>query len=257
MITRTTPWVVGGLLALGLALGLPEGAPQAADPAAPAAVPQAGDVLRSMSRYLAKAKAFSYHAEVEFDQLLPGGPKIRLAGAVDVAVARPGSLYVDYRDDVSDRIVWFEKGKLTLFDPVAGTYAEVSGPKDIDGMVTKLEKEHGVALPLGELAESDPEAVLSRGVETAHYVGVHDVEGVFCHHVVLQRKDLDLQVFVEVGDKPLPRKLVFEYPEQPGSPQYTASITEWSFEPPKPELFEAKVPQEAATVEFLPIGEAR
>jgi hypothetical protein len=122
-------------------------------------------------------------------------------------------------------------------------------------MVAKLEKEYGLALPLAELAESDPHAVLTRGVEMAHYVGVHNVEGIFCHHVVLERPDLDLQIFVEVGDKPVPRKVVFEYPDRVGAPQYTASITEWSFEVPKAEVFAPKVPKDAAKVEFLPIGE--
>ena len=244
-------------LALASALLLGQGAARAADPVTPKAPPHAEDVLRAMSDYLAKQKAFSYHAEVEFDQVLPKGPKIRLAGAVDVSVARPGSLYVDYRDDISDRVVWFQGGKLTTLDPVAGTFAEVAGPKDIDGIVAKLEKEYGMALPLGELAESDPDAVLTRGVDLAHYVGVHNVEGVHCHHVVLQRPDLDLQVFVEVSDEPLPRKLVFEYPNRLGSPQYTASITEWSFGAPKAELFAPKVPQGAARVEFLPLGGGR
>jgi len=263
MTTRTRTPRVATLLTVGVALavgGVPARAAEVKEQAkAPAPVPHAEDVLRAMSSYLAKQKAYSYHAEVEFDQLLPKGPKIRLSGAVDVAVARPGSLYVDYRDDLSDRVVWFENGRTTLYDPVAGTYAQVSGPKDIDGMVAKLEKEYGASLPLGELAESDPAKVLTRGVDLAHYVGVHNVEGVYCHHLVLQRPDLDLQVFVEVGDKPLVRKLVFEYPQQVGSPQYTASITEWSFAAPKPELFVPKVPKDAAKVEFLPLptGEDR
>jgi hypothetical protein len=255
MTMRATSAWIGSLLAVAVATS--GASVRAAEPKPLAAPPHAEDVLRAMSSYLAKQKAFSYHAEVEFDQLLPKGPKIRLSGAVDVAVARPGSLFVDYRDDLSDRVVWFENGRTTLFDPVAGTYAQISGPKDIDGMVTKLEKEYGASLPLGELAESDPVKVLTRGVDLAHYVGVHNVEGVHCHHVVLQRKDLDLQVFVEVGEKPLVRKLVFEYPERVGRPQYTASITEWSFEAPKSELFAPKVPKEAAKVDFLPIGEGR
>jgi hypothetical protein len=243
--------------ALGIALALPHAAARAADPKPPVALPHAEDVLRAMSDYLAKAKGYSYHAEVEFDQVLPRGPKIRLSGAVDVAVSRPGSLHVDYRDDISDRLVWLQNGRMTVFDPAAVTWAELSGPKDIDGMVAKLEKEYGMALPLGELAESDPHAALTRGVEMAHYVGVHNVDGVYCHHVVLQRPDLDLQIFVEVGDKPLPRKLVFEYPNRLGAPQYTASITEWSFETPKAEVFAAKIPKGAAKVEFLPIGGGR
>jgi hypothetical protein len=263
MTTSPRTVSVATWLALGVASVLAGGPAWAAEvkaqAKAPAPVPHAEDVLRAMSTYLAKQKAYSYHAEVEFDQLLPKGPKIRLSGAVDVAVARPGSLYVDYRDDLSDRVVWFESGRTTLFDPVAGTYAQVSGPKDIDGMVAKLEKEYGASLPLGELAESDPAKVWTRGVDLAHYVGVHNVEGVYCHHLVLQRPDLDLQVFVEVGDEPLVRKLVFEYPEQLGSPQYTASITEWSFAPPKSELFAPKVPKDAAKVDFLPLptGEDR
>jgi len=251
---RASTGCIGALLAIAFASAAPA---RAAEPKAPAGPPNAEDVLRATSQYLAKQKGFSYHAEVEFDQLLPGGPKVRLSGAVDVAVMRPGSLFVDYRDDVSDRVVWFESGNVTVLDPVAGTYAQVSGPKDIDGMVAKLEKEYGMALPLGELAESNPDAVLTRGVDFAHYVGVHNVEGVFCHHVVLQRKDLDLQIFVEVGDKPLPRKLVFEYADRPGAPQYTASITEWSFDMPKSERFTPKVPKEAAKVDFLPIKEGR
>jgi hypothetical protein len=251
MRLRANHWAM--LLALGMVLAPPGERARAADAAAPAGPPQVEDVLRAMSQYLAKQKGYSYHAEVEFDQVLPGGPKVRLSGAVDVAVSRPGSVYVDYRDDVADRVVWLKDGVTTIYDPVAGTFAQVSGPKDIDGMVAKLEKDYGLVLPLGELAESNPEAVLTRGVDNAHYVGIHNVEGIHTHHLVLQRPDLDLQIFVEVGDKPVPRKLVFEYPNRPGSPQYTAFITEWSFAAPDSKLFTPDVPKDAAKVEFLPL----
>jgi hypothetical protein len=254
---RAIAWSVPLSLAFGLVSAVSSLPIRAAEPEAPPKVPQVEDVLHSMSQYLAKAKAFSYHAEIVFDQVLPGGPKIQLSGAVDVAVQRPGKLFVDYRDDVSDRIVWFTDGRVTILDPVASTYAEVSGPRDIDGMVAKLEADYGFSLPLGELAENNAEQVLTRGVEVAHYVGIHDVEGIYCHHVVLQRKDIDIQVFVEVGDKPVPRKVVFDYPNRPGWPEYTASITEWSFEPPAKDLFEPKVPKDFAKVEFLPIQEGR
>jgi hypothetical protein len=248
-------WVSG--LVFGIAWSLSGAPAHAADPTPSAETPVPVDLLRAMSQTLAKLKAFSYHAEIEFDRLLPGGPKVRTAGAVDVAVTRPGSLYVDYRDDVSDRVLWFDKGKVTLLDPVAGTVAEVSGPKDIDGMVAKLEKDQGVTLPLGEFAESDPYKVLTRGVDHAFYIGVGNVEGIHCHHVLLERKDLFIQIWIELGERPLPRKLVFEYPLLPGEPQFTASITEWSLEPPKPELFVAKVPEGVGKVDFLPLGGKR
>ena len=247
----------GAAILLAIALGLSANPAGSADPKPPAEPLQPADVLRSMSAFLAKQKTFTFHAEVEFDHLLPGGPKVRLAGALDMAVSRPGSLHVDYRDDVMDRLIWFENGRVTIVDPIGNTYAQSTGPKDIDGMVAKLEKEYGVTLPLGEIAESDPYAALTRGVESAYYVGVHNVEGIFCHHVVLERKDLSIQVFVEVGDKPVPRKLVFEYRSQPGSPQYTASLTDWSLAAPKAALFAPKLPKGAGKVDFLPIREGR
>jgi hypothetical protein len=106
MSLRSSGSLAAVSLALGIALALAPAAARAADPKPPAALPHAEDVLRAMSDYLAKAKGYTYHAEVEFDQVLPRGPKIRLSGAVDVAVSRPGSLHVDYRDDISDRLVW-------------------------------------------------------------------------------------------------------------------------------------------------------
>jgi len=256
---RTTATALGALLGAATLFLVSVTSVGAAEPTPPPEPPQVEQILDAMSRSLAKARAFSYHAEIEFDQILPGGPKIRLSGALDAAVKRPGSLYFDYRDDVSERVVWFEDGRVTLLDPYASTYAEVSGPRDIDGMVAKLEKDYGATLPLAEFAESDPEAVLTRGVDLAHYVGVHNVEGTYCHHIVLQRPDLDLQIFVQVGDEPLPRKLVFEYPTRTGSPQYTAVITEWSFEAPAAELFEPALPEGVVRVDFLPIptGERR
>ena len=248
-------WASGWMSLLALAIALPAAAQEKA--AAAAGTPVPADLLRGMSDFLAKQKGFSYHAEIEFDRLLPGGPKVRTAGAVDVAVQRPGSLAVDYRDDVSDRLLWFDKGKVTLLDPIAGTVAEVSGPKDIDGMVAKLEKEKGVTLPLGEFAESNPAKVLGRGIDLAYYVGVGNVEGVHCHQILLQRGDLDMQIWIEMGEKPLPRKIVFEYPFKNGSPQFTASITEWTLEPPKADVFVPKIPEGVGKVEFLPPGGGR
>ena len=253
MTKRTIASMSGAVTVLALSIALCMAPATAEDTKAPTEPPQPADVLRAMSAYLAKQKAFTLHAEIEFDEFLPGDLKVRLSGALDMGVSRPGSLHADYRDDVMDRLVWFENGRVTIVDPPGGTWAQITVPKDIDGMVAKLEKEFGMTLPLAELAESDPYAVLTRGVESAHYLGVHNVEGIFCHHVLLQRQDLEIQVFVAVGDKPVPRKLVFEHLNGTRSRQFTASITDWSFAAPNADLFVPKIPKGAGKVDFLPL----
>ena len=72
------------------------------------AKPRASDVLRKMTETLQAAKAFSFHAEINFDDVLPSGFKIQYAGAADVLMSKPRGLHVDYRDDVSAKQLWYD-----------------------------------------------------------------------------------------------------------------------------------------------------
>ena len=43
-------------------------------------------------------------------------------------------------------------------------------------------------------------------VLTGEYVGVTELSGVRCHHLAFRSGDVDWQIWIEDGDKPLPRK---------------------------------------------------
>ena len=55
------------------------------------------------------------------------------------------------------------------------------------------------------------------------------VEGVLCDHLAFSRDDTDWQVWIEAGERPVPRKLVITSIDLPGTPQFGVVIT--SFEP--------------------------
>jgi hypothetical protein len=52
---------------------------------------QADALLRKMGDTVRKAKAFKFHAEITFDDVLPSGQKIQYAGAMEAFVAGPTS----------------------------------------------------------------------------------------------------------------------------------------------------------------------
>jgi hypothetical protein len=98
-------WVI----AQGQNAPAPSGA-AAPGPAAPAPVvsTQADDLLKQMADYIGSAEQFTFHADITFDHVLPTGQKLQFSATEDVALQRPGSLYVEWSGDLGDRQFWYD-----------------------------------------------------------------------------------------------------------------------------------------------------
>src|SRR5215469_7308846 len=117
---------------------------QTSAPAPPPAVdPTADKVLARACQALGAADAFSFHADVMFDQVLPGAVKVQYGGAMDYAVQRPGELAIVYRSDLGGKDLWYGNGSLTLFDPKF-MYATVAVPSTIDAMLDQVAEKQGL-----------------------------------------------------------------------------------------------------------------
>jgi len=76
-------------------------APQAGASPAGAISPRAEKLLTEVCQTLSSANAFSFHAEVMFDKVLPSAVKVQFAGAIDFALQRPNALAIDYHSDLA------------------------------------------------------------------------------------------------------------------------------------------------------------
>jgi hypothetical protein len=78
------------------------------------------------------------------------------------------------------------------------------------------------------------------------YVGLHEVDGVLCHHLALANDFLEWQIWVDAGKEALPRKMVINYKDEPGEPQYTARFLSWNLSVELPDdLFHFTPPEGA------------
>ena len=215
-------------------------------------------VLRSMSETLQAAERMSFHVELNFDDVLDDGQKIQFAGAVTVKLRKPNGLSIDYRDDLSAKQLWYDGKSLTLYDPDHDVYATAAAPPAVDQAVDQFERDYGVFLPLSEIIIGNPyEKVLAHALRGS-YLGIHDVDGTPCHHVAFVGENLDFQLWVEPGEKAVPRKLVLTYKQVPGSPQYVANLMDWDLDAKLSDAdFQRRVPADAVATEFLKIEEAR
>ena len=115
----------------------PNPPPAVMSPAARGAAEPVDRLLRQMSAYIGSADAFTFHADILFDHVLPSGQKLQFAAAQEVALQRPGRLYIDYRGDLGDRRLWYNGKSITLFDPATPFYAAEAAPAQIDAMLEK------------------------------------------------------------------------------------------------------------------------
>ena len=212
------------------------------------------DLVRLVSTRVSDASSLSFHVEKRFDVVLSDGAKIEYSGALDVLVKRPRGLYMDYGDDLSAKRVWYDGRTMTILDSLKNLYVTVAVEGTVSEALTRVARDHGAEIPLAPLLKKnlfeDKESVLR-----ASYLGIHDAEGDPCHHLLFRGEHVDMQIWITTGDTPLLRKLVMTFWEIEGSPQQSLTFSDWNLEADiSPGVFNAKLPERAVAIEFLPVG---
>ena len=53
------------------------------------------------------------------------------------------------------------------------------------------------------------------------------IDGIACEHLAFRNFDTDWQLWVEMGERPIPRKLVVTSKTMNSAPQYTLRVKQW------------------------------
>jgi hypothetical protein len=221
---------------------------------AKATEPDPMKVLRQMCDYLKSLKQFSFRSEVADDQVYYGGKKLQYGIDMETFVRRPDRIRVDAEGDVVNKQFFFDGKTITLYDKTAQVYAAMDVPPDIEGALDKAHKDFGLRVALTDLASPVLWEFISKKVQHSLYVGLHKVRGIPCHHVAFDGADAHLQLWVDAGEKPLLRKVVFTQKKLEGSPQWSAYLSDWNVSPSLEDgLFNFVVPPGVKKVKFVPV----
>ena len=230
----------------------------------PAAAPQitienaARNSLHAMSEYLKASKSFSFHADIQYDDVLPSGQKIAFSARSDISLRRPNGIQARQTSDNGTREFWFNGKQLTLLDPIRNTYAvePLSGNTDraLDHMINQLH----FTPPLSDFLYENPEKALSKNTVHGFVVGSSDVNGIPCLHLAFVDNLINWQLWIDSGKLPLPRKLVITYKTLPNSPQFMATLSDWDFSSRLTDsLFAANIPANAIKIPFMKEAQAK
>ena len=227
-----------------------------AQPAQPVVDSSWGDtLLRQMSDYLRAADDFSFRTEVTTERVLDSGQKLHFSRRAEVFVRRPNKLYVEVRGDLENERIWYDGELFTILDLEHDEYEQASVRGDLDAALDHMAQTYGESSPLADLVYSNPYAILIENVETGMYIGLHEVRGVKCHHLAFTQKNIDWQIWIEDGARPVPCKAVITYKGIESVPQFTAVLYDWEFAPHLPDsLFTFYPRQDAIKTDLVPVS---
>ncbi|MDB6063895.1 MAG: hypothetical protein JWR26_103 [Pedosphaera sp.] len=218
----------------------------------PAIDARADELLRRAGDYLAEAPFFSVNAEVWQDAVLDSGLRVQGARTVSLEVRRPNKFHAEVHSSHRNREMWYDSKSIAILDRNRNLYGVTAAPGSLDAMLDFVTEKLGIAMPLDDLVESNPYAKAIQNVSSGTYLGPTTVLGVACEHLAFTQTNIDWQIWIQDGPKPVPVKIVITYKDEDGSPQYTALLSKWDFETKLPDfVFNFEVPPQAQKIDIM------
>ena len=196
----------------------------------PAIEPEAIAALEKMGAFLRDQKSFTVKTSSETDYALASGQNIRLTQSGKLRVKRPDHLRADIISDRKQREFFYDGKTFTMNGPAVGYYTSVPAPPTIVELAEQLEDRYGLQLPLVDLFFWGTEKSNVDQIQAATVVGASKVDGVEVEQYAFRQPGLDWQIWIEKGERPLPRRLVITSVDKPQEPQYFATLM-WDLTP--------------------------
>ena len=103
---------------------------------------------------------------------------------------------------------------------------QLDGVSSVDQLIDTL-RDRGMSIPGADLLLGNVYETLSADVIEAKHIGLGVINGVECEHLAFRNRDIDWQLWVQVGAKPIPCKYVITSKAVGMAPQYTLVIKDW------------------------------
>lgn len=213
---------------------------------------KADQLLRAMSDYLGNLNAFQVKTDHTTEVVLPDNQKVEFTGSSEVSVLRPSHLRSDRQGEIVDQSLFYDGETLTLYGRKRGLYARADAPPTLDAAIDFARDELRLEAPAADLLASRPYDVLTSDVVSGRVIGQSTIDGVLCDHLAFKGNEVDFQLWIEAGPRPLPRRYVITSKRLKGAPEFTVELHDWDVSPLLTSaMFEFEPPPGVDRIEFV------
>jgi hypothetical protein len=256
MSARTKRLLLGALVAGAIALPAVQKAranddatnpPQSGGQQAPVIDAQANQLLHQMTDFLAAQNVFTVRAESSTEVVLTSGEKLQFDASSEIAVQRPNKLRSQRKGALVDATLYYDGQSLTIAGKNEAEYASIAAPASLDETIDFARQKFDIDAPGADLLYSNAYNPLVEDVISGMYVDLDDVDGTACHHLSFKGNGTDWQIWIEDGERPLPRKFLIVSKLVTELPEFEVRLRDWRLD--------AEIPDSAFT--FTPRSDAR
>ena len=112
-------------------------------------------------------------------------------------------------------------------------------------MLDTVQEDYDLSLPLADILYSDFYAAQEPYILSAAHLGERTIQDVTFDHISVESIGADWQVWIETTVAPIPRRLVMQFVEADGQPEYMATFHRWAVgEPIDEAAFIATIPDD-------------
>jgi len=184
-------------------------------------------ILKAMSDYVGRQKTIELTFDSAIEIITPQLEKIQFTNSGEALLRRPDKLRAHRVGGYADVAMVFDGKTVSVYGKHINGYVQFDAPGSIDQLVEFLREGQGVSLPGADLLLSNSYDVLVAGVQEAKHIGRGVIDGVECEHIAFRNFDTDWQLWVEVGQNPIPRQMVITSKTINSAPQYTLRVKGW------------------------------
>ena len=230
----------------------PAASAAAARPAAVAVDPAAIQALKDLGAHLVTLKRFQVSNALTGERVLADGQKLQHSATATLDVVRPNMLRAVMVSARAERELIFDGKTVTLWTPAQKYYSTVPFTGTLGELSNRLEEKFGVEIPLSDLFVWGTPAASFDKIESAMMAGQDFIGKDLCDHYAFRQGKLDWQIWITVGSKPLPRKIVISNRVDEERPQ-SVSLIDWNLKPGfANSVFKFTPPKGATAVELVP-----
>jgi len=198
--------------------------------AASAVDPDAVNAVKKMGAYLRSLKVFRVQGDITHDDVLEDGLIVQSNSKVDMLALKPDRLRVEVASDDKQRLYLYDGKTFTAWGKLNNFYATVSAPPTIPELFQQVQEKFDIELPLIDLFKWGTNEDDINKIKTAIDAGPTTVEGVTCEQYVFHQEGVDWQIWIQLGDYPLPRRLVITTLTDEARPQHSMTLA-WNLAP--------------------------
>jgi hypothetical protein len=211
--------------------------------------PEADQLLRRMSDFLGQQKQFSVKVDGTTEAIYRTGQKIQVHSTGAAYVKRPDKLRMEKTGDDGSAMAFSDGKTFTFYTKRQNGYVSVPAGADLDDTLAKVQDSGKIEMPGADLLYRDSYKGLMEDAVSGELIGASVVQGTPTQHLAFRGREVDFQIWIEDGPRPLPRKYVITSKNIEGSPEYEILLSDWNLDPKlQDDFFKFKPPPGAQPI---------